>query len=42
MELTLRIRKHGNDIVVKNVMRSEKSDNEKLVFDVKKFFDIGG
>ena len=42
MELTSRIRKHRNNIVVKNVMQSEKLENEKLVFDVKKFFDISG
>ena len=42
MELTSRIRKHGNNIVVKTVMQSEKSENEKLVFDAKKFFDMSG
>ena len=42
MDLTSTIRKHWNSIDVKNVIRSEKSENEKLVSDVKKLFDISG
>ena len=42
MDLTSTIRKHWNTIDVKNVIRSEKSENEKLVTDVNKLFDISG
>lgn len=42
MELTSRISNHRNSIFVKNETRSDKSNNEKLVLDVKKIFDIVG
>ena len=47
MELASKIWEHKNGFIIKNVIqsseiRSEMSENEQLVYDVKKFFDTSG
>ena len=47
VELASKIWEHKNGFIIKNVIQSsviqsEMSENEKLVYDVKKFFDTSG
>jgi len=47
MEIASKIWEHKNGFIIKNVIQSSKiqskmSENEKLVHDVKKFFDTSG